>query len=88
MDKFSPTTLDLQRFKESPFIAKTLRTAKYVFIRDDRLGKPGLAPRYTGPFRVLQKDWNSSVIRVDLGKKQDTVALSHLKAAFVPEDQG
>ena len=55
--EFMPETLDLRRFKASPFVAKTLRTAKHVFVRDDRLGKPSLAPRYAGPYRVVKKDW-------------------------------
>ena len=41
---FSPNTLDLRKFKSSPFIATALWTAKFVFVRDDRLGKPSLAP--------------------------------------------
>ena len=44
---FMPSSLDLRRFKASPLITSTLRTAKFVFVRDDRLGKPSLAPRYT-----------------------------------------
>ena len=45
---FSPQTLDLRRFKSSPFIAKSLRTASYVYVRDDRLGKSSLASRVHG----------------------------------------
>ena len=47
VEAFSPETLDLRRFKESPFVAKALRTASHVYVRDDRLGKPGLALKYT-----------------------------------------
>ena len=36
---FSPEALDLRKFKASPFVTKALRTAKFVFVRDDRIGK-------------------------------------------------
>ena len=54
-DSYTPRTLDTDKFKMSPFIAQSLRTAKFVFIWDDRLGKPSLAPRYTGPYRVIKE---------------------------------
>ena len=78
---FCTETLDLRRFKSSPFIAKALRTAAYVFVREDRLGKPALAPKYTGPFRVLQKDWDSSTFRLDFGNREDLV--SHCGSCIV-----
>ena len=83
---FMPESLDLGRFKQSPFIAKALRTAEFVYVRDDRLGKPGLAPRYVGPYRVLQRDWQNKTFRLDLGKKEDTVAPSRIKAASRSEE--
>ena len=82
---FTPETLDLSRFKASPFIARQLCTAKFVYVRDDRLGKPSLAPRYSGLFRVLEKNWEKNNFWIDLGKKEDCVSLSRLKAASVPE---
>ena len=85
-DTHSPRVLDLTKFKSSPFIAKALRTAKYVYVRDDRLSKPSLAPRYTGPFRVIEKDWMNSTFWLNLGKKEDNVSLARLKAASVPAD--
>ena len=81
---FMPETLDLRQFKESPFVAKALRTTEFVYVRDDRLGKPCLAPRYTGPYRVLSKDWQNNTFILDLGKREDTVSLSRLKAASIP----
>ena len=83
---FTPRALDLRKFKDSPFVAKTLRTAKYVYVRDDRLGKPTLAPRYFGPFPVKEKLWQSNTFVVDLGQKMDTVSISRLKAASVPPE--
>ena len=80
---FSPETLDLRRFKESPFVAKPLRTAGYVYIRNDRLGKPSLAPHYTGPFKVVNKNWEDNTFRVDLGRREDNISLTRLKAAEV-----
>ena len=54
-ESFSPRSLDLRKFKHTPFVSKTLRTAQFVYVRDDRLGKPSLAPKYNGPFRVKEK---------------------------------
>ena len=42
---FSPESLELRLFQSSPFIVKTLRTVEYAYVRDDRLGKPSLAPK-------------------------------------------
>ena len=67
---FSPETLDLRRFKSSLFISKALRTARFVFVRDDGLGKPSLAPRYTGPFQVVEKNWDSNTFTLEIGKKR------------------
>ena len=86
VEAFSPATLDLRKFKESPFISKTLRTVEYVYVRDDRLGKPGLAPRYTGPFKVVERDWENNVFRLNLGGREDKVSLSRLKAASIPAE--
>ena len=86
VSEFSPQSLDLRRFKDSPFIARALRTANYVYVRDDRLGKPSLAPKYSGPYKVLQKDWENNTFCLDFGKKEDTVSLSRMKAASEPEE--
>ena len=83
---FSPESLDLRRFKASPFVAGSLRTASHVFVRDDRLGKPSLAPRYTGPFKIMKRDWENNTFLLDLGGKEDRVSLSRLKAAVLPEE--
>ena len=72
-EAFTPDSLDRKRFKSSPFVAKTLRLAKFVFVRDDRLGKTSLAPRYLGPFKVIERDWENNTFRVDMGKKEDCV---------------
>ena len=72
---FTPCSLDLRKFKDSPFVAKTLRTAKFVYVRDDRLGKPALAPRYTGPFPVIDKQWHNNTFVINLGRKTDTVSI-------------
>ena len=83
---FMPDSLDLRKFKESPFIAMSLRTADLIFVRDNNLGKPALAPRYTGPYRVVFKDWDNNTFRLDLGKREDTVLLARLKAASKPDE--
>ena len=83
---FTPETLDLRRFKSSPFVARTLRTAPYVYVRDDRLGKPSLAPKYTGPYRVISRNWDNNTFMLDIGKRQDAVSLAQLKASVLPEE--
>ena len=85
MEVFTLEALDLRRFKSSPFVAKLLRTASYVFVKDDRLGKPSLTPRYSGPFRVISRDWDNNTFLIDSGRKEDRVSLSRLKAASMPE---
>ena len=82
--KVSPETLDLRRFKMSPFVAKALRTAAYVYVRDDRLGKPSLAPRYVGPYKVKRKNWENNTFHMDLGHREDVVSLEGLKEATIP----
>ena len=83
---FSPETLDLRRFKASLFVAKSSRTATFVYVRDDRLGKPSLAPRYVGPYRVVKKNWENNTFLVDLRHREDVVSLTRLKAATIPEE--
>ena len=73
---FTPKTLDLRRFKESPFITKTLRMADHVYVRDDRLGKSSLMAKYTGPFKVLKKNWDSNTFLLQIGNREDAVSLT------------
>ena len=80
---FLPNTLDLRRFRESPFVAKSLRTG-FVFIRDDRLGKPSLAPHYTGPYEVKARNWENNTFTLKVGKKEESVSVARLKAANMP----
>ena len=65
---FTPEALDVRKFKTSPFVAKTLRTAKFVYVLDDRLGKASLAPRYSGPYKVLDKNWEKNTFKLE-GRK-------------------
>ena len=83
---FSPRALDLRKFKDSPFIAATLRTAKFVYVRDDKLGRPSLAPKFLGPFKVKEKLWDNHTFVLDLGRRTDTVSISRLKAASTPRE--
>ena len=83
---FTPETLDSRRFKSSPFVPKSLRLEKFIYIRDDRLGKASLVPKYLGPFKVISKDWESNTFRVDLGKREDSISLARLKAASIQEE--
>ena len=84
MGAFLPQMLDLRRFRESPFVAKSLRTALFVFVRDDRLGKQSLEPKYTGPYRVKEKDWGNNTFTLDIGNRDDVVSVARLKAANMP----
>ena len=55
-------------------------------MRDDRLRKPSLAPKYTNPFKVKRKDWDNNTFLLDLGKREDSVSLTRLKAASIPTE--
>ena len=68
-------------------MAKALRTASFVFVRDDHIRKPSLAPKYTGPFKVVRKDWDNNTFTLDFGGKEDVVSLTRLKAASVLEEE-
>ena len=83
---FTPESLDNRRFKCSPFVPKSLRLAKFVYIRDGRLGKASLVPRCLGPFKVINKDWEGNTFRVDLGKREDNIAIARLKAASIQKE--
>ena len=86
MAAFTPETLDLRCFRASPFIARTLRTAAYIYVTDDWLGKPTLSSKYTGFFKVISIDWSNNTFLLDFGKKQDAVLLSRLKEAALQEE--
>ena len=79
--QFTPAILNQTKFKSTPFISKNLREASYVYIRDSSLAKPALQPWYSGPFKVLAKDWKNSIFRVQLSRGPDNVSLERLKAA-------
>ena len=55
-----------------------LVTTKFVFVRDDTV-KPTLAPRYRGPYLVIDKQ--SKYFRLQIGSKQDSVSVDRLKPA-------
>lgn len=66
--------------KDRPFVSKALHTCNYVFVKEFNL-KPSLAPKYSGPFKVLQKFKNTFVI---LKSNQETsISLDRLKPAFI-----
>ena len=73
-----------QRFVENPWhdkkksrarVPDDLWTAKRVLVRADK-GQPSLAPKDTGPYRVLHR-WRKC-FRVQLDNKTDTVSLDRL----------
>ena len=73
--------MNLQKFKQQPFICADLKTADSVHVRNNTIGKGPLAPRYLGPFRVLQKEWKRSAFRLKVGKEEDNYAIDLLKPA-------
>ena len=81
VSNYLPPSLDKGKFRNAPFVAKDLRTCKYVFLRDDRFAKPPLAPRYLGPFQVLQRHWDNNTFVIRMGGRQEVVSLSRLKAS-------
>ena len=69
-------SLDLGWFKASPYIASNSGVCVHP-------GKPSLAPKYTGPYKIKRKNWDNNTFLLDLGRKEDVVLLSQLKAASV-----
>lgn len=60
-------------------IPEALRLAQFVFIRHDATIPP-LAPRYHGPYKVLEH--GPKVFRLQIGNKSDVVSVDRLKPAF------
>ena len=61
-----------------------LKSAQKVFLRRD--GKHGpLDAVWDGPYRVLQ--CSRHVFRLQMGTRQDTVSVHHLKAAHLAADE-
>ena len=79
--QFTPASLNRGKFKSSPFVPKSLRSADYVFVKDSSLAKSALQPRYSGPYQVLSRDWDRSVFKLKLSKGIDNVSIERLKAA-------
>ena len=73
--------VDGKKFWQSPFISKQLSTAEFVFVRDDTLAKSALALRYSGPYRVLARNWEKGVLRLKLST-EDNASMARLKAAI------
>ena len=74
-----------QRFVENPWhdkkksrarVPDDLWTAKRVLVRADKV-QPSLAPKYTGPYRVLHR-WRK-VFRLQLDNKSDSVSIDRLR---------
>ena len=49
-------------------------------------GSPAWRLGTLSPFKVLERDWESNTFLLDLGGKEDSVSLSRLKAASMPEE--
>ena len=80
-----------QRFVENPWhdnkktrarVSDDLWTAKRVLVRANKV-QPSLAPKYTGPYRVLHR-WRKC-FRVQLDNKTDTVSLDRLRPFYEDE---
>ena len=80
-----------QRFVENPWhdkkksrarVPDDLWTAKRVLVRADKV-QPSLAPKYTGPYRVLHR-WRKC-FRVQLDNKTDAVSIDRLRPFYEDE---
>ena len=85
---YLPPGLDYRKFKQSPFVAADLKKCEFVYLRDDTLAKPPLAPRYSGPYRVLKRCWKNSTFTIKVKEKEEVVSLARLKAASGHHDWG
>ena len=79
-----------QHFVENPWHDKKSRarvpddlwTAKRVLVRADKV-QPSLAPKYTGPYRVLRR-WRKC-FRLQLDNKSDSVSIDRLRPFYEDE---
>ena len=83
---FTPKVLDRAKFLHTPFVAKSLRTAKFVFVRDDTLAKRPLKPRYFGPHKVVTRQWEKGTFELETAKGTDHFAIGRLKPAFISSE--
>jgi len=60
-------------------VPPTLRTAKFVFVREDA-SKPSLSPLYRGPYLVVER--RSKFFRLQIGANIDSVSVDRLKPVF------
>ncbi|KAK9543202.1 hypothetical protein VZT92_000997 [Zoarces viviparus] len=66
------------------YVPSSLRSAEYVFIRQDGHRGP-FQPPYVGPFRVLEA--GDKTCKVDMGGKLEYVSVDRLKPAHLDLDQ-
>ena len=71
-----------RRNRESVFHPEDLWTAKRVLVRADKV-QPSLAPKYTGPYRVLHR-WRKC-FRLQLDNKSDSVSIDRLRPFYEDE---
>ena len=67
--------------RDTTFIPTDIRTADYVYVRVDTLAKGPLSPQYTGPYRVISKNWEGSTFTLDMGRTNKSVSIDRLKPA-------
>ena len=65
VNKFTPKSFNQTKFREKVFIPADLNSAESVFVRDDNVGKGPLAPRYKGPFKVVKKNWDKGIFKLE-----------------------
>ena len=78
MSDLRPTAASWHRPFKS-FVPEGLRAADSVFVRIDS-GRPVLAPRYAGPYKVVNR--SDKAFEVDMGTRRDWISLDRLKPAF------
>lgn len=61
------------------YVPTTLRSAKFVFLRDDTV-RPSLSPPYLGPFRVARMDDRTAII--EMNGHEERVSIDRLKPAY------
>ena len=83
VDKFTPKTLDRSKFKFKPFIPSALKDGPMVFIRIDSINKGPLGPRYSGPHRVLHRNFDRGIFVVNTPNGEDSISIDRLKTANV-----
>ena len=82
--KPTPTSAHGGEVSHRPNVPKTLKDARFVFVRRDAQKSPLQNP-YEGPFEVVERAEKHFVLK--FGNRQDSVSIDRLKPAYLDQTQ-